>query len=788
MKSRTLLLTLAVLFGVMQATAETWTDSNGITWSFTVNGMEATDIRFSEGPSFEKIYIYGDPNREDKETQLPFQPGIYDSAAMRFSSTEGSHLPTIQNEVYFGLKTLIFDVSDVTEDFDLKVMNAWWSSIYYDHVKWEDGLNYLQITQKMADECARGGQGRDLTLMLTSGSMTFKSVYYETISTPGTVVEIPEKVYVGSTELTVTSIGNYAFKGCSGLASITIPNSVTSIGNYAFSGCSGLTSVTIPNSVTSIGNGAFSICGGLTSIEIPNSVTSIGKYAFQNCSSLTSIEIPNSVTSIGDNAFSDCSSLTSVTIGNSVTTIGGSSFRGCSGLTSITIPSSVTSIGKLAFSDCSDLTSISVESGNTKYDSRDNCNAIIETVSNTLIAGCKTTIIPNSVTSIGDDAFYVCRGLTSIKIPNSVTSIGNNAFIGCSDLTSITIPNSVTSIGWNAFWGCSGLISIEIPSSMTSIGDCAFMGCSGLTELICYANTPPTCSDLVGIDKSLCTLYVPEPSIETYKATEPWNSFTKIVAITITPISEDEDVSFGDEITEETDLSSVVIDNIYITLDEDNGDGYDSDEQALVLSSTMTAEQMDVVEDMAVGDPSLCENYNGIIFKLAANSGIITVDAKTVGTHVLNVQIGNGEPTKVTKSERGTVDVPFEVDKPTYVYIYASTSESSAARLDRAPSAGENNVLLYGYKVTIGPANIPGDVNDDGVVNVTDIVATVNYIMEKPSDGFNKDAADLNGDGEINVTDIVKMVTIIMSGGSRQDLQEVMSILTSHGFIFKGER
>lgn len=706
---RLLMLTL-VLCGSMQAMAETetWTDSNGITWSFTVNGTEATDIRFSGGPNSDKIYLYGDPNREDKETQLPFQPGIYNSAAMRFSYSEGSHLPTIPDDVYFSLKTLIFDVSDVTDDFDLKVMNAWWSSTYYDHVKWEDGLNYLQITQKMAEECARGGQGKDLTLMLVSGSMTFKSVYYETISTPGTVVEIPEKVYVGSTELTVTSIGDYAFSGCSGLTSVTIPNSVTTIGDYAFNNCDGLTSIEIPNSVTSIGARAFGVCRSLTSITIPNSVTSIGDHAFNNCgltsieipnsvtnigagtfvgcTSLSSIEIPNSVTSIGEWAFSECWSLTSIEIPNSVTSIGEGAFSGCYRLTSIEIPNSVTSISEKAFSACFNLISISVESGNTKYDSRDNCNAIIETASNTLIAGCQSTVIPNSVTSIGNSAFRLC-GLTSIIIPNSVTSIGDGVFFGCGGLTSITIPNSVT-----------------------SIGNGAFANCLNLTEFICYAVTPPACGDdaFEGIDKSLCTLYVPEPSIETYKATEPWSSFTKIVAITITPISEDEDISFSDEITEETDLSSVIIDNIYITVDTDNGDGYDSDEQALVLSSTMTAEQMDVVEDLVVGDPSLRENYNGIIFELAAGSGIITVDAKTVGTYVLNVQIGNSEPKKITQSVRGTVDVSYNVKEPTYVYIYASTEDGSAARLNRAPSAEANSVLLYGYKVNIDVTGIEG--------------------------------------------------------------------------------
>ena len=281
----------------------------------------------------------------------------------------------------------------------------------------------------------------------------------------------------------VTSIGDYAFSNCSSLTSITIPNSVTSIGDGAFRYCSGLTSITIPNSVTSIGDYALEGCSGLTSITIPNSVTSIGGYAFAWCESLTSITIPNSVTSIGDGAFGYCSGLTSITIPNSVTSIGEYAFESCSGLTSITIPNSVTSIGEGAFYGCSGLTSIVVEEGNSIYDSRENCNAIIETNSNTLVAGCKNTTIPNSVTSIGWGAFGSCSSLTSITIPNSVTSIGEAAFQHCSGLTSIEIPNSVTSIGDYAFSHCSGLTSITIPNSVTSIGDRAFNNCSGLTSV-----------------------------------------------------------------------------------------------------------------------------------------------------------------------------------------------------------------------------------------------------------------------------------------------------------------
>ena len=374
----------------------------------------------------------------------------------------------------------------------------------------------------------------------------------------------------------VTSIGDRTFESCTSLTSVTIPDSVINIGSYVFENCTSLTEINvssnnanyssengilfnkektelirypqgkteteyiIPDSVTEIGCYAFHNCTSLASVTIGNSVTSIGDRAFYYCTSFTSVTIPDSVTSIGDEAFYGCTSLTSITIGNGVTSIGWGAFRDCTPLTSVTIPDSVTKIGRDAFDGTAYYNDISnwdnglLYIGNHLIAAKAGVSGSVEIRQGTKViadeafrSGLFTSVtIPDSVTSIGDMAFYGCTSLKSITIPDSVTRIGWKAFSGCTSLESVSIGrgasnmyynafenceslkyvtintervcsvfkgctsiesvilgNSVTEIGWSAFEGCTSLTSITIPDSVTEIGANAFKGCTSLANI-----------------------------------------------------------------------------------------------------------------------------------------------------------------------------------------------------------------------------------------------------------------------------------------------------------------
>ncbi len=339
----------------------------------------------------------------------------------------------------------------------------------------------------------------------------------------------------------VTSIGSSAFLGCE---SLPVTNNCRYADTYLVEAVDkDLPTCIIKDGTKWIGEDAFRFCSGLTSVTIPNSVTSIGSYAFRFCSGLTSVTIPNSVTSIGDGAFNNCDSLASVTIGNSVTSIGTNAFTGCSSLTKVNI----SDIAAWCNIDFSYISSILLESNPLSYAKHLYVNDVEMT----------NLVIPNSVTSITSGAFFNCESLTTVYIPSSVTKIGAYAFDGCRNMTSVTIPNSVTSIGKSAFEDCSGLTSVTIPNSVTSIGDRAFEncsalekltigtgiqninvnilnGCNNLINLTIYAKTIPQLDYGMWIPDEYyvrITVYVPADMVQQYKTAAYWRNFANILPI-----------------------------------------------------------------------------------------------------------------------------------------------------------------------------------------------------------------------------------------------------------------
>ena len=501
-------------------------------------------------------------------------------------------------------------------------------------------------------------------------------------------VVIPEYMEYEGVTYSVTSIGVSAFEACRDLTSVDIPNIVTSIGNNAFHGCKSLTSIIIPNGVTSIGVNAFNGCSGLISITIPNSVTFLGGSSFYDCKSLTSITIPNSVTSIGSTTFSNCSSLTSITIPNSITSIGNRSFSGCSGLTSITIPNSVTSIGERSFQECSSLTSITISNN-------------VTSIGDYAFSGCSSLtsiIIPNRLTSIGNSTFYECSSLTSITISNSVTSIGNRSFSGCSGLSFITIPNSVTSIGSSAFYGCDALETIVIGNGVKSIGSSAFANCKNLTEVTCLAQNVPS-TETNAFNNSMieyATLNVLR-SANDYRNTKPWSDFGNIVSFTpvykLTYILDGEEYKTyeyeeGESITPEPDPSK---------------EGY------FFSGWSEIPETMPAYDVIVTGSFLLKPVCAKPTITLLPN-GKVKVESATEGaTCVTNITATNAEP--ITNGE-------ISLSKP--LVVYTITSYATKEGYDDSEVA--TSTFRYEKK--------EGDINDDGNLNISDVVQLVNMILD----------------------------------------------------------
>ena len=511
----------------------------------------------------------------------------------------------------------------------------------------------------------------------TSVSVSFRGSNYSSYSNRyvGDIV-IPESVTYNETTYSVTSIGIRAFYNCYSLTSITIPNSVTSIGNSAFTS-SGLTSVTIPNNVTDIGNYAFS-GSGLTSVIIPNSVTSIGDYCFYHCSLLTSVNIGNSVTSIGFAPF----------------------YR------------------------CSELSSIEVSSENTKYDSRDDCNAIIETSANKLIVGCMSTIIPDNVTNIGSYAFSG-SGLTSINIPNSVDFIGSFAFRECQNLTSITIPSSVRNINNGAFKDCTSLTSVTIPDEVTYIESETFSGCSELSSITIPSSVTLIKEEAFKNCAKLTSITIPngvtsisyETFMNCYELTSVAipNSITSIGRDAFTNCYILKTITIPSSVTEISicAFSGCGLEEVKVlpktppTATADCFSNYD-------IPLFVPEESIEAYQSTSPwSDFSSIKTLLGQCAKptISIKDGKLHYDCETEGVEYHTKVI-----TPKTETQNGNdIHVPT-----TYtIEVYATKDDYAASEV-----AIMNLELSMGSK-----SELKGDVNQDGVVSITDAVSVVNIIL-----------------------------------------------------------
>lgn len=336
---------------------------------------------------------------------------------------------------------------------------------------------------------------------------------------PNGVTELKEYVFYGFKGLTsvqipesVTSIGSYAFYRCENLENAVIPSSVTRIEPYTFEYCLALTTITLPSTMSYIGGSAFASTN-LSSFRIPNGISKIESGTFRDCKNLQSISIPSSVTTIGDYAFNGCTSLASLNIPEGVQTIYSNAFTNCEGLKNLYISSSVSDIYGGSFLGCGALESIVVSPDNQVYDSRDNCNAIIKKDRNSLLLGCKNTIIPDGIVEIYAQAFAGCTGLTSIWIPEGVTVIAPAAFIQCSNLKSISLPSTLATIFTHVFAGCVSLESIN---------------CNAVTPPKFYVDGGDYSFIFAEVDKSKCTVYVPIGCVNAYKTAPVWVDFPNI--------------------------------------------------------------------------------------------------------------------------------------------------------------------------------------------------------------------------------------------------------------------
>lgn len=575
------------------------------------------------------------------------------------------------------------------------------------------------------------------------------------------------------------SIREGTFRDCPNLTKITIGEGLKYIGYSAFSN-SPVKEANLPSTLRDISSYAFlgysSYCPFINDIQPENHIRYIGKVAYQCVDrdleeytikdgtvtladelfenwlgNATTFHIPASVEQIGNKAFAGTQIKTLPEM-LGLKRIGGEAFYGCKNLKKLTIPETVEYIGGRAFYGCSNIWSLTYNAINAECESFMEPNAPLEKI----VIGGKVRRLPNGIFSgreftevtlpaclerIDESAFYGCKNLTTINLSDSIRYIGDNAFYGCSSLKNIHWPLHLTTIGSKAFRQ-TALETISLPEGVTSVGDGAFYICPFAKtvyipstanvegDIIYYfelkegVNCVITCMSPIphpqakywnNWNKGVAAIKVPAELVEQYKAQFP-DIADKIMAVNqVGAMDKDSKTSFAAGISEEADLGDAVIGDVYVTVGD--GDGYDSTDGSIVLNSTMTAAEVAGIGSLAPGKSDIANRFNGLIVKVNAGDGTMVIDCKTVGKNTLNVKVGEAEPQAFVKSDRGTIEVAYRVDKETCVYIYGAEQEvaddtetakahqvAACRPLSRAAalsaSASENCVKIYAVGVS----------------------------------------------------------------------------------------
>lgn len=572
------------------------------------------------------------------------------------------------------------------------------------------------------------------------------------------------------------SILGETFSNCPNLTKITIGEGLKYIGYNAFSN-SPVKEANLPSTLRDISSNAFrgysSYCPFINDIQPENHIRYVGKVAylcvdknleeytikegtvtladnlFENwLGNATTFHIPASVEQIGNRAFA-YTQIKALPEMPGVKRIGGEAFYGCKNLKKLTIPETVEYIGGGAFYGCSNIWSLTYNAINAECGSFMESNASLEKI----VIGDKVRRLPRGIFSgreftevalpaclerIDDSAFYGCKNLTTINLSDSIRYIGDNAFYGCSSLKNIHWSLRLTTIGSRAFRQ-TALETISLPEGVTSVGDGAFYICpfaktvyipstanvegdiNYYFELEEGVNCVITCMSPIPHpqakywNKGVAAIKVPAELVEQYKAQFP-DIADKVMAVNqVGAMDKDSKTSFAAGISEEADLGDAVIGDVYVTVGD--GDGYDSTDGSIVLNSTMTAAEVAGIGSLAPGKSDIANRFNGLIVKVNAGDGTMVIDCKTVGKNTLNVKVGEAEPQAFVKSDRGTIEVAYRVDKETCVYIYGAEQEmaddAEAAKahqvadcrpLSRAAalsaSASENCVKIYAVGVS----------------------------------------------------------------------------------------